>query len=114
MGAAMPVMEIVPTLRGRSSWSRWRVIAEHLAIAVAMTAVGYATFRLLPVAVLPSAATIGGMSPLVVTVLLFATYLVGANLVALLVRGELRLPVPKPPPTPEEPGTGKHAAGERG
>ncbi len=113
---AMPLREIVPTVRGRSSWARWGLIARHLLIALAMTAAVYGTFRYLPGALLPPDATIGGVSALAVTVLLFVAYLVVVNLLASLVRGHLELPQPKSFPDrrkvarSEEPAPVSHAA----
>jgi len=108
---AMPVVELVATVRGRSSWARWRIVAEHTAIAVAMVAVVYATFWLLPVAVLPSAPTFAGLPALAVTVGLFGAYLTLANVLALLVGGGPPLPAPKPRPGAEEPGSGQGPPG---
>jgi hypothetical protein len=92
---AMPLIEIVHTVRGRSSWARWGLIARHLVVALLMTAAAYGTLRLLPSAVLPPDATLGGLSPLLVTIALFASYLVIVNLAAVLVRGQVTLPLPK-------------------
>jgi len=91
----MPLIEIVHTLRGRSSWARWGLVARHLVIALAMTAAAYGTFRYLPGALLPPDATVGGVSALAVTVVLFALYLIIVNLLATLVREKLELPPPK-------------------
>ncbi len=91
----MPLREIVRTVRGQSSLGRWALIARHLIIAFAMAAAVYGTFRYLPGALLPPDTTIGGVSSLAVTVLLFALYLMVVNVLALLVPGQLELPPPK-------------------
>ena len=91
----MPVRELVLTLQGRSSWARWRLVLRHVLLALAMGGSAVATFRFLPRAVLPPDLTIGGVSSLLVTVVLFVGYLVVANLVALLVPRKLQLPEPK-------------------
>jgi len=90
----MPLRELVLTLQGRSSWSRWRLVCRHLLIALAMASSAVATFWFLPRAVLPPDATLGGVSSLVVTIVLFFTYLLLANALALLVPRRL-------PPVPE-------------
>jgi hypothetical protein len=92
---AMPLVEIVPTIRGRSSWARWGLIARHLAIALLMAAAAYGTFRFLPSAVLPPDVTIGGGSSLLITIGLFVSYLVVVNIWATLVRGHVALPPPR-------------------
>lgn len=91
----MPLSELVRTLRGESTWRRWALIARHMSIAVAMTVAVYATFRYLPGVLLPPDATIGGVSALAVTLVLFVLYLVLANLLAFLMRGHLELPPSK-------------------
>lgn len=91
----MPLSESVRTVRGQSSWARWFLIVRHLAIALTMMAAAYGTFKYLPDALLPPDATIGGVSALAVTALLFIAYLVVVNLLASLVRGQLELPQPK-------------------
>ena len=91
----MPLSESVRTVRGQSSWARWFLIARHLVIALTMTAVVYGTFKYLPGALLPPDSTIGGVSALAITALLFMAYLVIVNVIASLVRGQLELPQPK-------------------
>jgi hypothetical protein len=91
----MPLRELVLTVQGRSSWARWRLVCRHLAFALAMAGAAVATFVYLPRAVLPPDVTIGGVSSLLVTVVLFVVYLVVANAVALLVPRTLQLPEPK-------------------
>ncbi len=91
----MPLSESVRTVRGQSSWARWFLVVRHLAIAISMTAAVYGTFKYLPDALLPPDATLGGVSALAVTALLFIAYLVVVNLLASLVRGQLELPQPK-------------------
>ena len=91
----MPLREIVRTVRGQSSWARWKLIARHLVIALAMTAVVYGTFRYLPGLLLPPDTTIGGVSALAVTGVLFVLYLTVVNLLALLVPGKVELPQSK-------------------
>ncbi len=88
----MPLREIVRTVRGQSSWARWKLIARHLVIALAMTAAVYGTFRYLPGVLLPPDTTIGGVSALAVTVVLFVLYLTVVNLLALLIPGKVELP----------------------
>lgn len=88
----MPLREIVRTVRGQSSWARWKLIARHLVIALAMTAAVYGTFRYLPGVLLPPDTTIGGVSALAVTGVLFVLYLTVVNLLALLIPGKLELP----------------------
>jgi hypothetical protein len=90
----MPLRELVLTVQGRSSWARWRLVCRHLLIALAMASAAVATFRFLPRAVLPPDATLGGVSSLVVTVVLFFAYLLVANVLALLVPRRLP-PVPQ-------------------
>ena len=90
----MPLRELVLTLQGRSSWARWRLVCRHVLFASAMAGSVVATFRYLPRAVLPPDVTIGGVSSLLVTVVLFVVYLVVANVAALLVPGRLQLPQP--------------------
>src|SRR3954451_22571881 len=97
----MPVRELVLTSQGRSSWARWRLVCRHLAFALAMAGAAVATFVYLPRAVLPPDVTIGGVSSLLVTLVLFVVYLVVANLVALLVPRTLQLPEPKLEPRPQ-------------
>lgn len=92
---AMPLTELMPTIRGQSSWARWRLIARHLVTALAMTAAVFATFRYLPGLLLPQSRTIGGMSALAITFALFIAYLVLTNLFALLVPGRVELPEPR-------------------
>ena len=91
----MPLREIVPTLRGQSSWARWRLIARHLVMALAMTAAAYGTYRYVADEVLPPDTTIGGVSALAATVVLFVVYLMVVNLLALLVPGKVELPQSK-------------------
>jgi hypothetical protein len=91
----MPLCELVRTVQGRSSWARWRLVCRHLAFALAMAGAAVATFLYLPRAVLPPDVTIGGVSSLLVTIVLFVTYLVAANVVALLVPRTVQLPEPK-------------------
>ena len=100
----MPLRELVLTLQGRSSWARWRLVCRHLLLALAMGGSAVATFWFLPRAVLPPDLTIGGVSSLAVTVVLFVAYLVVANLVAVLVPRSVQLPTPKLP-TPKLPAT---------
>jgi hypothetical protein len=90
----MPLRELVLTLQGRSSWARWRLVCRHVLFASAMAGSVVATFRYLPRAVLPPDVTIGGVSSLLVTAVLFVVYLVVANLAALLLPGRLQLPQP--------------------
>jgi hypothetical protein len=97
----MPVRELVLTVQGRSSWARWRLVCRHLAFALAMAGTAVATFVVLPRAVLPPDVSIGGVSSLLVTVVLFVAYLVVANLAALLVPRTLQLPEPKLAAVPE-------------
>src|SRR3954471_15009449 len=97
----MPLCELVRTVQGRSSWARWRLVCRHLAFALAMAGAAVATFLYLPRAVLPPDVTIGGVSSLLVTVLLFVAYLVVANLAALLVPRTLQLRDPKLAAQPE-------------
>ena len=59
---AMPLRELLPTLQGRSSWARWRLVSRHLLIALAMTLAAFATIRYLPRLLLPPDVTIGGAS----------------------------------------------------
>jgi hypothetical protein len=105
----MPLRELVLTLQGRSSWARWRLVCRHLVLAIAMGGSAVATFWFLPRAVLPPDLTIGGVSSLAVTVVLFVAYLVVANLVAVLVPRSVHLPAPKLPaaqlPAPKLPAT---------
>ena len=91
----MPLTELVRTVRGRSSWQRWGLIARHYALALAMTAAVYGTFQYLPGALLPPDATIGGVSALAFTVLLYVAYLIAVNLLAALWRGQLEVPISK-------------------
>ena len=100
----MPLRELVLTLQGRSSWARWRLVCRHLVLAIAMGGSAVATFWFLPRAVLPPDLTIGGVSSLAVTVVLFVAYLVVANLVAVLVPRSVQLPAPKLP-APKLPAT---------
>ena len=104
----MPLRELVLTLQGRSSWARWRLVCRHLLIALAMASSAVATFRFLPRAVLPPDATVGGVSSLLATVVLFFGYLLLANVLALLVPRQ-QPPVPQvldlrdaPEPVPAE------------
>ena len=90
----MPLRELVLTVQGRSSWARWRLVCRHVLIALAMASSAVATFRYLPRAVLPPDATVGGVSSLLVTVVLFFAYLLVANVLALLVPRQLP-PVPQ-------------------
>ncbi len=91
----MPLTEMVRTVQGQSSWKRWGLIVRHYVLALAMTAAVYATFRYLPGALLPPDATIGGVSALAFTVLLFVAYLIAANLLAALWQGQLEVPTSK-------------------
>jgi hypothetical protein len=91
----MPLCELMRTVQGRSSWARWRLVCRHLAFALAMAGAAVATFLYLPRAVLPPDVTLGGVSSLLVTVVLFVSYLVVANVVALLVPRTVQLPEPK-------------------
>ncbi|MDQ3476014.1 MAG: hypothetical protein M3492_06685 [Actinomycetota bacterium] len=91
----MPLREIVPTLRGQSSWARWRLIMRHLVMALAMTAAAYGTYRYVADEVLPPDTTIGGVSALAFTVVLFVLYLTVVNLIAFLVPGKVELPKSK-------------------
>jgi hypothetical protein len=101
----MPLRELVLTVQGRSSWARWRLVCRHLLLALAMGGSAVATFRYLPRAVLPPDLTIGGVSSLLVTVVLFVAYLVVANVVALLTPRTLQLPQPKLPKLPDREDT---------
>jgi hypothetical protein len=93
----MPLRELVLTVQGRSSWARWRLVCRHLLLALAMGGSAVATFRYLPRAVLPPDLTVGGVSSLLVTVVLFVAYLVVTNVIALLTPRTLQLPQPKLP-----------------
>lgn len=91
----MPLTELVRTVRGQSSWTRWGLIVRHYVLALAMTAAVYGTFQYLPGALLPPDATIGGVSALAFTVFLYVAYLMAVNLLAVLWRGQLEVPASK-------------------
>ncbi len=91
----MPFRELVLVAQRRSSWARWRTIGKHLAIASAMAVSVYATFRVLPGALLPPDVSSVAVPSLLVAAVLLLGYVAVTRAAAWLVPGQLALPEPR-------------------
>src|SRR5512144_209381 len=73
---AMPFVELIKVIRGRSGPQRWAVIRRHVTIALAVIATWYLMFAYLPTARIPHGPLNQHVPALRITVVLLLAYIV--------------------------------------
>ena len=99
LAIAMPVVELVATVRGRSSPARWRFVAAQFGLACAMASVVATTLAYLHVADVPTTLGLSGPS-LVLAPVVLAAVLLSCLVVVLRVWARVQGEAPATAPQP--------------